>query len=789
MKKTKLTRIFSSIAAFVLAFAFFALTACGETEIKKAVLESIAVTKQPTTTEYTVGESFKKDGMVVTATYDDKSSKAVTNYTVNPSGALKLEDKKVQISYTEEGVTKTADVAITVKAAALPQNGKLTGISAKAKEGKEVELEYELGATFDASNIEVTAEYDNGATAVLSADKYTVSPKKIEDVNETVITITYTEGGKTVKTYFEPHLKLRILAPEVNDAVNSIAKTIPFDPNVGSDPDVTLKGTSRTTWQTEPNQFGRLRTSNKDAEILFHHDYSGLEDVSKAAFRTMMGVGRGRTVISVGHSKEGPWTVIAKAEDYQNTIPADYKYPCGIVDGKDATDGVNKNVYFCYYMLGEYLKENKDIYVKFSCAEAAPANWLGADKGDGSDLMNNFVFYNVLDIEKSTNVTKVPTNLRILRGKNEGEEKSEFKTEYTYGEVFDPKGILVQVTWSDESKTIVRDVKAEGFTWEPSGPLCLGQDSVQFTYMGKHCKVSAANDNFVVKPKTAAALKAITVKSAPAKTEYEAGEVFDASGLVLEAEFTDGEKEDVVGGWTIAGLGAGDTLAAGTEKLTLSYTANEATQSAELQIRVFVRTLTDEDKVVDGQVLFDKDENYTKSGNITHDAAQARYMIDLKDESGALVKAERVRVQGAPGDYIQIEYTFKGEDLSMAGFMVYLLHERGGTVVEVSATGEEDSWTTIAKAAAGDKNIPADFKELGKITKNADGSEDADMQSGKMEAMYYSLGKYLTASKKIYIRFKYEKPVDGYAGNDSAGPDLFYGVTFYSKLDLSKVSG
>ena len=384
-------------------------------------------------------------------------------------------------------------------------------------------------------------------------------------------------------------------------------------------------------------------------------------------------------------------------------------------------------------------------------------------------------------------MTKVPTNLRILRGKNEGEEKSEFKTEYTYGDVFDPTGVLVQVTWSDETKTIVRDVKAEGFTWEPSGPLCLGQDSIQFTYMGKHCKVSASNDKFVVKPATAAELKAITVKSELLKSEFKEGEEFDATGLVLEAEFADGVKEDIVGGWKIDGLGEDKKLVAGTEKLTLSFTANGTTQSVDLQIRVFRPTLTDEDKVVDGQVLFDKDENYTKSGNITHNAAQARYMIDLKDESGALVKAERVRVQGAPGDYIQIEYTFKATDLSKAGFMVYLLHERGGTVVEVSATGEEDSWTTIAKAAAGDKNIPADYKEVGRITNNADGSEDADMQSGKMEAMYYSLGAYLAGGNKIYIRFKYEKPVEGYAGNDSAGPDLFYGVTFYSKLDLSAV--
>lgn len=82
---------------------------------QSVTLVSIAITKAPTKTTYTVGESFNKSGMVVTATYSDGSKKVITNYTVSPSGALKTTDKKVTITYTENGVIKAAEQSITVK--------------------------------------------------------------------------------------------------------------------------------------------------------------------------------------------------------------------------------------------------------------------------------------------------------------------------------------------------------------------------------------------------------------------------------------------------------------------------------------------------------------------------------------------------------------------------------------------------------------------------------------------------------------------------------------------------
>ena len=86
-------------------------------------LSSIAVTTAPAKVTYTAGENFVPAGMVVTATYSDGSTEAVTGYTFTPNGALTTDDTSITISYTEGGVTKTATQAITVNAKPISGGG------------------------------------------------------------------------------------------------------------------------------------------------------------------------------------------------------------------------------------------------------------------------------------------------------------------------------------------------------------------------------------------------------------------------------------------------------------------------------------------------------------------------------------------------------------------------------------------------------------------------------------------------------------------------------------------
>ena len=95
------------------------LTYTFEALAEKKTLSSIAITTAPAKTSYIAGESFSSACMVVTATYSDKSTAAVTGYTVTPS-KLTTETKSVTISYTENEKTVYATQAITVKAVINP---------------------------------------------------------------------------------------------------------------------------------------------------------------------------------------------------------------------------------------------------------------------------------------------------------------------------------------------------------------------------------------------------------------------------------------------------------------------------------------------------------------------------------------------------------------------------------------------------------------------------------------------------------------------------------------------
>ena len=79
------------------------------------VLTGIAVTTQPTKTTYQYQESLDPAGMVVTATFSDGSTSAVTDYSYPTTNFSALGRQVIRLEYTYEGVTKTVDLAVTVE--------------------------------------------------------------------------------------------------------------------------------------------------------------------------------------------------------------------------------------------------------------------------------------------------------------------------------------------------------------------------------------------------------------------------------------------------------------------------------------------------------------------------------------------------------------------------------------------------------------------------------------------------------------------------------------------------
>ena len=155
-------------------------------------LSSIAVTTPPTLTAYYAGDTFNRTGMVVTASFSDSSSSAVsydasgTNGYNYSTSALVAGATIHTISYTFEGVTKTANVTISVTAVVL---------SSISISGTPTKTTYLVGQSFDPTGITVTATRNNGSTAnVTSSTTFTPDPLT---AGTTSVTASYTEGAVT----------------------------------------------------------------------------------------------------------------------------------------------------------------------------------------------------------------------------------------------------------------------------------------------------------------------------------------------------------------------------------------------------------------------------------------------------------------------------------------------------------------------------------------------------------------------------------------------------------------
>ena len=148
-------------------------------------LTSIAITTPPTKTVYKIGEYFNTTGMVVTAYFDNDTSKAVSGYTYSPTTALTQDSTTITVSYTRRGITKTATQAITMKY--------LTKIEITAPP---TYTAYYEDNNFNKAGMVVTATYSTGETRNLNEAEYTVSPTTLK-VGDTQVTISYTETGIT----------------------------------------------------------------------------------------------------------------------------------------------------------------------------------------------------------------------------------------------------------------------------------------------------------------------------------------------------------------------------------------------------------------------------------------------------------------------------------------------------------------------------------------------------------------------------------------------------------------
>ena len=173
-------------------------------------LTSIAVTTAPTTVEYTVGDTFTSEGLVVTATYSDGSTEAVTGYTLSEVDMTTAGEKEVTVTY--EGMT--ASFKITVKSAEPTVNTvecwddtelvtvKATGLGLTAVEATNVTGENEKCD-------EIFTEYgymafDIALTGLVEGESVKYSISVVPDLDITNLELYYVdENGELIPVEFQ----------------------------------------------------------------------------------------------------------------------------------------------------------------------------------------------------------------------------------------------------------------------------------------------------------------------------------------------------------------------------------------------------------------------------------------------------------------------------------------------------------------------------------------------------------------------------------------------------------
>ena len=155
-------------------------------------LSSIAISGEYKT-EFYVDDDFSHTGMVVTATYDNASTKDVSeNVTFEGYDMNSVGTQEVTVSYTEKEVTKTVTYNIEVKALPVLESITLSGSYPQ---------NFIVGDDFSHTGIVVTATLDDNTENDVTASA-TFSGYDMNTIGTQVVTVSYTlRGVEKTATY------------------------------------------------------------------------------------------------------------------------------------------------------------------------------------------------------------------------------------------------------------------------------------------------------------------------------------------------------------------------------------------------------------------------------------------------------------------------------------------------------------------------------------------------------------------------------------------------------------
>ena len=515
-------------ATLLLCLAVLFAACAPEEPTTKTTLKSIAVTTQPTKTAYTEGDKFDPTGMVVTATYSDETTKAVSGYKFSPDGALKTTDNKITVSYTEGDVTVKVEVAITVTAKQQPQpEVVLSAIEITTAPAK---TSYLVGERFDPTGMVVTAKYSDDTSKAVTDYTIDLDGKDLVRANQKVV-VSYTEGDVTKQA----NVKITVSYPLDSLSLNTLpAKT---EYLVGDTFDPT--GMEVVAWYKESEE-------KKSKKVITNYTWSPdgelTEDVNAIIISyTENGITKTYElpikVVDPDAKKiaaNGSWTyeesdAVFTGCQRNSETGASGGYALGSFEA-------NATVTYTLQSKGAY---DADLYIRVSCGMDNRPLDLVAGKVYGITVNN----------------VALPASQTALDGEI-GWAKYE---EYRIGRMALVEG----------DNTIV-------ITY--SGICPHNFDYIRIV-TGENMQTPPVNSELV----------SIEVTTAPTKVDYEEGELFEVAGMVVTAHYADQTLDRVITEYTIDKTG---TLETTDTQVKIGWTENGITKTATVSITVSEKVIT-----------------------------------------------------------------------------------------------------------------------------------------------------------------------------------------------------
>ena len=615
------------------------------------------------------GEEFNYDGLVVKCSYNSGIIRQVYDFTVTGYDKTKIGDQTITVTYIEKGKTLTKTYLIHVNAATPDSLDIITNPT---------KTSYFVGDTFSGAGIVAECTLNNG-TIIDVSDKVTFTGYNMNSAGKQTVTVSYSDGGKTVSDTFS------IL-------VNAIE----------------LSSIEITSNPTKTNYFAGEELSTTGLVVKATYNNGSYHNVTDLKFS------------GYDMSKAGDQTVIVSYTEGSITKSDtfDIKVEAVVVTSIEITSNPTKTTYFVGDTFSSQGLKIKANYNNGTSEEVTPTKIDGYDMSKAGD-QTVVVHYGSFTKTYNIKVLKVELTGIALSGT--------YKKTYFVNEQFSSQGLIVTASYNNGTFKEVTPTEITGYDMSKTG-----DQTVTVKYADDGIEKTAQYQITV----NSIELSSIEITSNPTKTTFYVGDNFSSEGLKVTAHYNNGTSSEVAP-TSITGY---DMSKSGQQTITVTYTQDGISKYDTYTITVNAVNLTSIELSGEYKTTYFVGDAFSSEGlkvtahynngtskevsptSITgynmNTAGEQIITVTYKEGTVTKTATYKITVKALSPTKLTLSGNYKtefefGEEFNYTGLVATVTYDNGSTktVTPTSVTG-------FNMQQSGKQTITVSYKENGKTVQN-----------------------------------------------------------------------